>query len=101
MTITVKIDNHLLKAKMANLLEVKKVVTPDIYKFFVEHTPIRSGNARNHTVLEGDEIVAAYPYAEKLDEGYSPQAPAGMTKPTEEYAKKLVLNYVKKNGAKK
>ena len=101
MTITVKIDNHLLKAKIANLLEVKKAVTPDIYKFFVEHTPIRSGNARNNTLLQGDEIVAAYPYAERLDQGYSLQAPEGMTNPTEDYAKKLVLDYIKQNGAKK
>jgi len=101
MTLTVKIDNHLLKAKLSRLMEVKKAVTPDIYKFFVEHTPIRSGNARSHTLLEGDEIVADYPYADRLDHGYSPQAPEGMSKPTEEYARKITLDWIKKNGAKK
>jgi len=101
MTVTLKIDNHLLKAKMANLAQVKHAVTPDIYKFFVDHTPIRTGNARNNTLLQADEIIAAYPYAGRLDEGYSQQAPAGMTAPTEEYAIKITKEWIKKNGAKK
>lgn len=44
-------------------------------------TPIRSGNARRSTYLQGDTIRADYPYAARLDEGYSKQAPKGMTEP--------------------
>lgn len=100
MSVNLKIDNHLLKAKLANLLNVEKAIAPQAHQFFVDHTPIRTGNARSHTLLKGNEIIADYSYAEKLDNGYSSQAPAGMTKPTAEYAKKLILDYIKRNGAK-
>lgn len=57
-------------------------------KVFVQNTPIRSGNARRKTKLRGDTIVANYPYAQRLDEGYSKQSPEGMIKPTEEFIMK-------------
>lgn len=60
----------------------------DTYTFFKAHTPIRTGRARRNTFLKKDDIVGAYPYAQRLDEGYSKQAPDGMTKPTEAYFKK-------------
>jgi hypothetical protein len=50
-------------------------------KEFVQLTPKRTGNARSHTELKSNTIVAAYPYAEKLDKGASKQAPKGMTAP--------------------
>jgi len=58
------------------------------YTFFKAHTPIRSGRARRNTFLNKDTIVGAYPYAQRLDDGYSKQAPDGMSKPTEAYIKK-------------
>jgi hypothetical protein len=57
------------------------------YNEFVKQTPVRSGNARRRTKLQNDTIVADYPYAKRLDEGYSKQSPQGMSKPTEEYIK--------------
>lgn len=62
------------------------------YKFFVSETPIRSGNARRNTKLKKNEIQANYPYAQRLDEGYSKQSPEGMTKPTEEF---IINRYIK------
>jgi hypothetical protein len=50
-------------------------------KEYVALTPIRSGRARRSTKLQGDTIMANYPYAGKLDHGSSKQAPEGMTKP--------------------
>jgi len=50
---------------------------------FIALTPIRSGNARRNTNLVGNQIQAHYPYAQRLDQGYSKQAPRGMTKPFE------------------
>ena len=50
---------------------------------FVDLTPIKSGNARRRTRLNRDKIVADYPYAQRLDEGWSRQAPQGMTRPWE------------------
>ena len=48
---------------------------------FRDLTPIRSGNARRRTRLSGDVIQADYAYAERLDQGWSRQAPQGMTRP--------------------
>lgn len=44
-------------------------------------TPKRTGNARSNTTLRNEVIIANYPYARRLDEGASKQAPKGMTKP--------------------
>jgi hypothetical protein len=58
----------------------------DAHKFFVKETPIRSGNARRNTTLKNKkDIVANYPYAQRLDEGYSKQSPQGMTEPTMDF----------------
>lgn len=55
---------------------------------FYKATPIKTGNARRNTKLVGNKtIVAKYPYAQRLDEGYSKQAPDGMVKPTEDFIK--------------
>jgi hypothetical protein len=62
----------------------------EAYQEFVDETPIRSGNARRKTRLQGKTINANYPYAKRLDEGYSKQSPDGMTKPTEAFIKKRV-----------
>ena len=53
------------------------------YPVFKDFTPIRNGNAKNKTRLKGDTIHADYPYAKRLDEGYSKQkGGVGMTEPT-------------------
>ena len=82
--------NISIKNNITPLLEKKKKAIqklPDeAYKVFVQETPIRSGNARRNTKLKGKkEIIADYPYAERLDQGYSKQSPEGMIKPTEQY----------------
>jgi len=77
-----------------SLDKIKKVqaqlaaLPQDVYKHFVAITPIDSGNARRNTSLSGKTIQANYPYAKRLDQGWSKQAPRGMIKPTEEYLKK-------------
>lgn len=55
------------------------------HEFWVKKTPIRTGNARRKTVLRGNTIEANYPYAQRLDEGYSRQARDGMSEPTEKF----------------
>lgn len=59
-----------------------KRLTDVAYPVFVANTPIKTGNARRHTKKNTDEINANYPYAQRLDNGYSRQSPDGMTKPT-------------------
>lgn len=66
------------------------------YKEFVKNTPVRSGNARRNTKLQKDTIIAAYPYAQRLDEGWSKQAPQGMTKPTEDFIRKEIDKIMRK-----
>jgi len=88
---------------MAAIKKVEDTVTPDLvrisrdlqqlpgraYKVFVSETPIRSGNARSRTKLVGNRVIEAdYPYAERLDRGYSRQSPDGMTKPTVDFLRK-------------
>lgn len=53
------------------------------YPVFVKHTPRDTGNAQSKTTLVGNEIRASYPYAKRLDNGWSKQhGGVGMTKPT-------------------
>jgi len=71
-----------------------KNLAKEAYDYFKRETPIRSGNARSNTRLQGDEIWADYAYAQRLDAGYSSQSPRGMTKPTE----KFIQEYIKKQA---
>lgn len=83
MTIRLIRDNmspHLRKMDQ----ELRKVM-PNAFRFWVQTTPKDEGNARKRTKLQGNTIHAAYPYAERLDEGYSKQAPDGMSEPTNEF----------------
>lgn len=53
------------------------------HKKFVEHTPIRSGNARRNTKLQGTTIDANYAYAQRLEDNYSKQTNGkGIVEPT-------------------
>lgn len=67
----------------------------EAYKVFVKETPVRSGNARRNTKLNGKKINAEYPYANRLDQGYSKQSPDGMIKPTEEFIRKRFRDIMK------
>lgn len=70
------------------LQKIKKQIAnipKEAYRVFVDNTPVRSGNARRSTKLQGKNIVADYPYAQRLDNGYSQQSPDGMIKPTQEF----------------
>jgi len=62
----------------------------DAYNYFVSVTPIDTGNARRSTSLKGKTIEANYAYANRLDHGWSKQAPDGMVKPTQDYVNRRV-----------
>ena len=81
-----------------SLLKIEKAITnlpKEAFTEFVKDTPKRSGNARRKTKLVGSKIVAGYNYAQKLDEGFSKQAPQGMTKPTEDFIAKRMKQILK------
>jgi hypothetical protein len=70
------------------------------YDTWVKFTPKDTGNARNKTKLKNTEIHADYPYAVRLDQGWSKQFQGqGMTKPTLAELQKYVKNNLKKRGA--
>lgn len=52
------------------------------FTFFRDLTPYRSGNAYRNTHRNGSRIVADYPYAQRLDTGWSQLAPRGMSADT-------------------
>lgn len=83
----IEIDDKITPDTKAKKKQLARVPN-DAYTFFKAHTPIRSGNARSRTILKKDTIVGAYPYAQRLDNGWSRQAPDGMSRPTEAYIKK-------------
>jgi len=65
--------------------------------FFKKKTPKRSGTARRRTKLVNKRTINAdYPYAKRLDKGYSKKAPEGMSKPTGEFIKALVKIILKR-----
>lgn len=66
------------------------------YKYFVSITPKDSGNARRKTKLKGDVIEANYPYARRLDQGYSKQAPRGMVEPSLKFLERLLRRLIRK-----
>jgi hypothetical protein len=77
------------------LKQIEKEITAEAmakegFKEFRKITPFRTGNAKQNTFVNGDTIQADYPYARRLDEGYSNQARDGMTKPTIAYMKEWV-----------
>jgi len=52
----------------------------------------RPGNAKRSTSLTANIIDADYAYAVRLDNGYSSQAPDGMTKPTIEHIRDYIFS---------
>jgi len=69
----------------------QNTITDVAYRAYVRNTPIRSGNARRSTHKSGNSIDANYAYAQRLEEGYSKQAPKGMTEPTIEEVRRYVF----------
>jgi hypothetical protein len=73
-----------------------QLLPKEAYDYWKGITPIKTGNARRKTRLQGSKIKANYNYAVPLDEGHSKQAPKGMVKPTEAYLKRLLRKKIRK-----
>lgn len=89
--LNVKVDNQikgLLKKQKTQIDQIPRKA----FKVYEQNTPIRSGFARRNTKLARQRIIEAnYPYAKRLDEGWSKQSPQGMTEPTLEFIEKEFL----------
>ena len=78
--------NDKLTPVLKGMMKELKKYPQDAEDKFVSLTPIRTGNARKKTHLNNSNVIEAnYPYAQRLDEGHSRQAPDGMTKPFEKW----------------
>lgn len=97
MDLRITIQNR-ISSDIKRIQKELKELPKEAKKEFVKNTPIRTGNARRKTRLNKDTIEANYPYAKKLDEGYSKQAPEGMTKPTEQFIQQRVKQIMRKRN---
>ena len=88
--VTLKLVRNNMTPSLRRINRALDKLPAEAHRFFKGETPIKTGNARRRTRLQGETIKADYPYATQLDEGKSRQAPEGMTKPTEEYITKRV-----------
>ena len=71
--------------KLDNVITELRKLPEQAHKVFFDNTPRRTGNARSKTRLRGDTIMADYPYAVRLDNGWSKQKPQGMSRPTKQF----------------
>ena len=91
---------------MGNILkrfkEIDNASKPDVlaklaYATWDKFTPKDTGNAKRRTKLNNTEIHANYPYAVRLDTGWSKQfGGQGMSAPTLKALQKYVQNNMKK-----
>lgn len=80
----IKINDNEVMRLFKDMEDIPRDSMRQTFRFYKKETPIRSGNARNKTKLSGGglTIKSAYPYAGRLDEGWSQQAPDGFTEPS-------------------
>ena len=90
------IDDSELKALFKELKDMPDEVMADAGKYFKNITPIDKGYARSRTSTKDTTISARYPYAGRLDDGWSKQAPKGMTDPTEREIDKLITTEIRR-----
>ncbi len=96
MGIKFSIDNKGTLSHFDDLNRIPDKLIKEAGDYFIDITPFKTGNAKNNTYLGGNVIRAAYPYAGKLDEGYSRQAPKGMTEPTVQFIDERLKTLVEK-----
>lgn len=82
---TVKQTKDTITPSIAKMRQALKELPGKAYQEWLKNTPIDTGNARRKTRLRGTVIEAQYPYAQRLDEGWSKQSPKGMTEPTQKF----------------
>jgi hypothetical protein len=86
-----KVDTKEFSKLIALSKRAQESLIVDAHAFFVKETPVRTGRARQSTDVLKNSIVANYPYAQRLDEGWSRQSPEGMTQPTIDYIENTLI----------
>ena len=91
----ITIDSRQFDDLLDDLRDMPELVMKDTERYFVRITPKDKGNAQRNTKLTSKTtILANYAYAGRLDEGWSKQAPNGMTGPAEDYLVRQIDRYV-------
>jgi len=93
---TVRLINNGITSSIRRIQSQLDRLPQEAYDVCVKATPKKTGNARRSTKLQGNEIQAIYAYAQPLDQGWSKQAPQGMTEPTQKYIARRVQQIIRK-----
>lgn len=92
-----RLTKNKMNASLKKIENQLKKLPVDAFKFWVDETPIKSGNARRKTTLVNKKTIwARYPYAKRLNEGWSKQAPEGMVEPTTRFIIKKLRQILRK-----
>ena len=84
-----RIDRREFDRLLDDLEDLPDDVMSEAGDYYKRITPRRDGNAQRKTYTRGNTIHSDYAYAGRLDDGYSKQAPKGMSEPTIKYIKEL------------
>ena len=97
MDIKVTINSKEVKAMFNELLDMGDEMMDDGFPVLKKATPIDKGNARRNTVHRSSaKIESRYPYADRLNTGWSKQAPNGFTEPTLEHMEDFVDKFTRR-----
>lgn len=91
-----KIDASEFEKLLRNMENIAEVSMREAGDYFRSKTPIDKGNARRNTSTRGKKISADYAYAGRLDDGWSRQAPNGMSEPTVDQLDDIVYKNIGK-----
>ena len=96
----ITVNDREVREMFKELEDMPQYVMEKTYPYLKSRTPIQSGNARNKTRLENDKSVigSRYPYADRLNTGWSKQAPRGFTEPAIEEMDNLITDKIRKIG---
>jgi len=92
--VEVKINDRQFQQLMDDLPDAVRDSWRKSGDYFKDITPKASGYARSKTRTQQNVISANYGYAGRLDEGYSKQAPKGMSDPTIDKFESLLDDYI-------
>ena len=93
---SLKMQVNLISPSLQKIARDISKLPEEAHDYWVSITPIKTGNARRRTSLQGQTINADYNYAVPLDKGHSKQAPNGMSKPTEKFIEKKLKSKIRK-----
>ena len=94
--INLKVDTSRVESMFADAKDLEGALVAEAHRYFKSITPVRTGNARRNTFKTQEGVEANYPYAARLDTGYSRQAPEGMSGPTMDHMEKVFDDLITK-----